>query len=498
MRVTKNNTYIVLLVALLFSMGACKDYLDLEPEYTQDAQNYFSTPEHYELALIGAYDLMQPYFYTLWIGEMASDNSIAGGESPFDTKGLHDIDNMIHNAVNNELRTVFRMNYAGIGRVNFMFENRNNIEFSKKDEIFAQAYFLRGFYYFQLVKYFGGVPLVIDNRIVKQDEVNDSRRATAAEVYTQIESDLNNAISALPWTASERGRITKGAALSLLGKVYLYQNKYQLAANTFDQVINQGGYALETNYADIFKVINEGNSEIILAIQATNEQGADYGCLHCSEGNPAAGFHGIRGFKSPQGVDPEFSSGNSYNLPTKDLYDAFGANDVRRDASILDIDAWIQSQPRSSEFSYIVGGGGHTGYYNNKYSKRQANVNAADDDLTSPIDQVVIRYADVLLMAAEANARLGNDGLALTYLNQVRSRVSLPGISSGGQTLLEDIWKERRLELACEGHRFFDLVRTGQAVNEISGFVVGKHELFPIPQAEIDLAGNNWNQNPGY
>ena len=121
-----------------------------------------------------------------------------------------------------------------------------------------------------------------------------------------------------------------------------------------------------------------------------------------------------------------------------------------------------------------------------------------DNDLTSGVNYRVIRYADVLLMAAEANSQINNDAIALDYLNQVRQRVGMSLRTSSGNELYEHILKERRSELSCEGHRFFDLVRTGKAAEEIEGFVVGRHELFAIPQVEIDLAGGNWNQNPGY
>ena len=136
--------------------------------------------------------------------------------------------------------------------------------------------------------------------------------------------------------------------------------------------------------------------------------------------------------------------------------------------------------------------------YNNKYIKRQGEIGLPDNDLTSPLNYKVIRYADVLLMAAEAHAQNGNSSTALAYLNEVRNRVSMPAITSGGSQLLEDIYAERRLELSGEGLRFWDLVRTGKAASTISNFQSGKHERFPLPQVEIDLAGGNWAQNPGY
>jgi hypothetical protein len=475
---------------LLFT--GCRDFLELEPEYTQDAENYFENPEDYERALTGAYDLLQGSFLSVWIGEIASDNSIAGGESVTDTEGLHEIDEMRHDAVNEELRNIFRWNYAGITRANYILENQDNIEFDGKVQILAQARFLRAYYYFELVKFFGDVPLIVDQRL-GIDEVNELDRTPKAEVYAQIEADLQFAADNLEWVNPVKGRITKGAALSLLGKTQLYQNKYAEAASSLDQVVQSGQYALISNYNDLFSVANEGHSETVLDVEYSGLEGGSYGCLICLEGNAAPGFHGIRQYDGPV-----YGDGNSYNLPTQELYDFFNPVDPRRDATILDIDAFIASQPNAEDISYAIGGGGHTGYYNNKYIKRQGEIGLPDNDLTSPVNYRVIRYADVLLMAAEAHAQSGNEGTAINYLNQIRSRVEMPSINSSGSTLIEDIYNERRLELSGEGHRFFDLVRTGRAASEIDGFITGKHELFPIPRVEIDLAGGNWLQNPNY
>ena len=182
-------------------------------------------------------------------------------------------------------------------------------------------------------------------------------------------------------------------------------------------------------------------------------------------------------------------------MPTQNLYDAFDANDLRRDATCLDIDAFIAAQPNAASITYAEGGGGHTGYYNYKYIKRQAEIGLPDNDLTSPVNYRAIRYADVLLMAAEAYFQSGNTSLATQYLNNVRTRANMPSLNG---ITINEIYNERRLELSCEGHRFFDLVRTGQAPNMITNFTTNKNELFPIPLVEIDLAGGNWNQNQGY
>lgn len=336
--------------------------------------------------------------------------------------------------------------------------------------------------------------MVLDKRL-GIDEVSGLKRTPSADVYAQIEKDLAFAANALQWTASAKGRVTKGAALSLLGKAYLYQGKFTEAATTLDQVINEGPYVLFDDFSTMFRVENESSSETVFDIQYVGLEGGSYGCFVCLEGNAAVGFHGIRGYSGPI-----YSDGNSYNLPTQDLVDAFEVGDPRLEASVLDIEAFIASQDNPSDITYVEGGGGHTGYYNNKYLKRADELGLPDTDLTSPVNYKAIRYADVLLMAAEAHARKSgaDETTARLYLNEVRDRVDMAPINASGEALIQAIYNERRIELSGEGHRFFDLVRTGQAAAEIEGFKSGKNELFPIPQDEIDLAGAGWSQNKGY
>lgn len=477
------------LLVLSITQTGCDKFLTVDPPYTQDVENFFQTPEDYDRALTGAYDMLQASFLTLWLGEIASDNSIAGGESVNDSPGLHQIDAMQHGGVNNELRNVLRWNYTGITRANYILENKDNIDFPGKAHILAEAKFLRAYYYFELVKYFGDVPLIVDRRI-GIEEALQIPRSSKADVYAQIEQDLIDAVAVLNPVASQKGRATKGAAQAFLGKVYLYQNKFTEAAATFDEVIASGSYSLIPNYNDLFTVANENNSETVFDVQYTGLEGGSYGCLICLEGNAAVGFQGIRQYNGPV-----YGDGNSYNLPTQELYDAFSSIDPRRNATILDIDAFIATQPNPASITYAVGAGGHTGYYNNKYIKRQGEIGLPDNDLTSPVNYRVMRYADVMLMAAEAHYQLGNTSTAQQLINQIRGRAGVPGINVNS---IDVIYKERRYELSGEGLRFFDLVRTGQAATYINGFVVGKHELFPIPQVEIDLAGGNWAQNPGY
>tara|TARA_R110002050_G_scaffold284701_1_gene434031 strand:+ start:960 stop:2438 length:1479 start_codon:yes stop_codon:yes gene_type:complete len=492
MAIKRYTTIILTALALSLTNSGCEKYLDVSPPFAQDAENYFNSEQDYELALIGAYDLLQASYLTLWIGEIASDNAIAGGESVNDSEGLHQIEAMTHNAVNNELRSIFRWNYAGIARTNFIMEYKDKTDFDGKEQIIGETRFLRAYYYFELVKYFGDVPLIIDRRL-GSEEVTEVARTPRSEVYAQIESDLRYAANNLPWNNPVKGKAEKGSALALLGKVYLYQNKFAQAAEVLDEVINDGPYSLMANFGDLWFAANEDNSETVFDVEYSNLEGGSYDCLICLEGNAAAGFQGIRQYEGPF-----YGDGNSYNLPTADLYNAFSVNDPRRDLTVLNLDSFINLQPDPGSISYAVGGGGHTGFYNNKYIKRQSELGLPDDDLTSPLNYKAIRYADVLLMAAEAHTRSNNDGPALTYLNEVRARVGMPAVNASGQQLTEAIWEERRYELSGEGLRFFDLVRTGKAATSIDNFTSGKNELFPIPQVEIDLAGGSWTQNSGY
>jgi len=193
----------------------------------------------------------------------------------------------------------------------------------------------------------------------------------------------------------------------------------------------------------------------------------------------------------------KFDAGYSFNVPTQEVVDAFEPGDLRLETSILDIEQYIADNPGSS---YAADQGyEQTGYFNRKYIARKGDLNKGDAALTNPDNYRAIRYADVLLMAAEAlNRGSISDARALGYLNEVRARAQLSDLSTTGSNLTNDIYKERRVELVGEGHRFFDLVRTGRAAAEIDGFQAGKNELFPIPIEEIVLSGNRWENNPGY
>ena len=488
----KFNRYLTITFSALLTLSLYNCQLDQDPEYTIDSENFFNSEDDYYKALIGAYDLLQSTYQNVLMGEIASDNTLSGGESANDVIGFQQVDEMIHNPVNDQLKKVWDWMFAGVQRCNFIMENQDKITFDGKTQMIAETRFLRAYYHFELVKWFGGIPMKGDEMFVIGDE-KVIPRSPVEEVYAAIEQDLIFASENLNPVAPEVGRTTQGAAYALLGKVYLYQNKFQQAATALDQVIGSGNYSLVQDYSTLFEFDQENGSESVFEVQYTDVEGAGFGCLQCSEGNVAVGFNGIRNYSGPL-----FTSGYSFNVPTAESYNAYDEEDLRRDIAILDIEAWASATGATYGEGYK-----HTGYFNRKYLPRERSGEAQGDlNLTNPNNYRAIRYADVLLMAAEAYNRGGiSDATARNYLNQVRSRAfgnTNNNVTVSGQALTEAIWRERRLELMGEGHRFFDLVRTGKAAGTIPGFVAGKHELFPIPFEEIQFSNGNWQQNPNY
>ncbi|MFC3875886.1 RagB/SusD family nutrient uptake outer membrane protein [Winogradskyella maritima] len=471
-------------------LGCSDDFVDVASQ-DQNSEDFFNSEAEYQSALIGAYDMLQSTYLNVLLGEIASDNTLAGGESAIDVPGIQEIDDMIHTPVNQQLRDIWGWMYSGVNRANYIMEFQDKTDFPGKAGVIAQTRFLRAYYYFELVKWFGDVPFAVDQRIQFGDQFSIPR-TPKAEIYAQIEADLIFAADNLPYIQAQTGRITKGAAQALLGKAYLYQDKFSQAATVLEDLIANGPHDLLTDYSTMFLNDNENNIESVFEVQYTDVEGAGFDCLQCSEGNVAVGFNGIRQYSGPV-----FESGFSFNVPTQEVYDAFEDDDLRRDVAILNIDAW------AAETGATFGTGfEHTGYFNRKYLPRQGDLNTGDANLTNPNNYRSIRFADVLLMAAEALNRGGiDDGRAQQYLNRVRERAfgnMDNNITASGNALTNAIYDERRRELVGEGHRFFDLVRTGRAAAEIPGFQSGKHELFPIPLIEIQLAGNQWDQNPGY
>jgi hypothetical protein len=491
----KKYLFISLTALAIFStitISCSDDFVDRPVQYSIDSENYFNSKSDYDNALIAAYDLLQTTYLNSMLGEIASDNTLAGGESQSDTPGFQQIDDMIHTPVNSNLKNLWDWMFAGVQRANYILEFKDKTDFPEKKQVIAEARFLRAYYHFELVKWFGAIPMKGDARFSPGDE-KLIPRSPASAVYAVIESDLIFAAANLSATAAQKGRVTRGAALALLGKAYLYQNKFPQAASTLESLISTSPYSLIANYNIIFENEGENGLESVFEVQYTDVEGAGFGCLQCSEGNVAVGFNGPRNYTGTL-----FTSGFSFNVPTQKVVNAFEAGDSRKAVAILDIEAWATATGATFGKGYE-----HTGFFNRKYIPRTRRTESQGDlNLTNPNNYRAIRYADVLLMAAEAYNRGGlDDAKARMYLNQVRRRAFGDlnhDISSSGAALTDFILAERRVELVGEGHRFFDLVRTGKAAQEITGFTANKNELFPIPIEEIQFANGNWQQNPGY
>jgi hypothetical protein len=514
----KNIKIVKYFLVILIAFSACDDFVDLDP-IGVEAEDYFNSEEEYQSALIGAYDLLQATFQNVLIGVVASDDFIAGGDAfNYDQPTLQNINSMIHTpSDNNQLREVWQLMYAGLNRANYVLEFKDKTEFSGRDGIIAQAYFLRAYFTFELAKFFGDIPLnfeerngvnrIVDKRILFGEEFAVDRVGSIADVYSLIEEDLKEAILNLPSIQNEKYKITKGAAQALLGKVYLYHgtfdnSKFAEAATVFGQVIGQYSLTQGADFTNLFESEGENGVEAVFEIQYSGVEAAGWGCVICSEGSYFVQHNGPR---SPYD-DTIYRSGWGFNLPTQQLYDLFDANDSRRDITFLDL--------RNEQDTYSQGRD-DTGFFNRKYLPRKADARVGSDPLNHANNYRAIRYADVLLMTAEAQAQSGSSNAA-TYLNEVRARAY--GNNSNDYTategsLLEAIYLERRKELAGEGHRFFDLVRTGKAkaafdafnaskpaeFNTVS-FTENKHEVFPIPLIELQLANaiEKWGQNANY
>jgi len=522
----KNLLRIASLFSILSISIACEDYIDVEP-IGPVSNNYFNKAEDYEKALIGAYDMLQTTFWSVLTASIASDDIIAGGDAAnYDQPTLQDVDQMIHTEETYvQLREIWQLMYAGMNRANFVLEYKDKIDFEGKEEIIAQAYFLRAYYAFELAKFYGDIPLLTEDRsglkrianrrVLYGDQNSVNRVGSIAEVYSLIEEDLKEAIPNLPVTQDLPYEVSKGAAQALLGKVYLYHatydsDKFQLAAEALEEVINSGAYSLAegTDFQNLWEEVGENGSGSVFEVQYTSVEGAGWGCIICSEGNYNPKFNAPR---SPYN-GTKYIAGWGFSIPTPMLYESFEEGDMRRDLSILD----LRSETGYSESR------ANTGFFNKKYIATKENDASRNgsDPLNYTNNYRAIRYADVLLMAAEANAQIG-DAKAEDYLNEVRARAfgdDSHNYKAEEGELIQAIYDERRVELSGEGHRFFDLVRTGKAkaafdvfntwVNtqapeighEPINFIEDKNEIFPIPLVELELANakERWGQNPGY
>lgn len=495
--------FTLLLMVSLFT--ACKKWTDYDPheDFRITELDYLKSENDYRTMAVSVYTPLQWLNQAVPVGDIATDNAVSGGENASDVLSLQQIDDYTHNPVNSTLSELWQAAYEGINRANYLHKYKaanmagTAVEFAGKEALYGEIYFLRAYYYFHLVRFFGDVPLFVDDRL-SLSQSKTLQRTSKVEVYKQIEADLSSAIAALPAIQVQKGRATKYAAQALLGKVLLYQNKFDAAAAMLENVITSNAFSLVSNFASIFLASGENGTESVFEIQYSNTSPYyNWGGVTRGQGNLAVQQAGVRGLNGSPAMP--YASGWSTGLPTQNLAAAYSAGDQRKAATILDIEAYKNANP-SYNITYQVAPYKNTGLYNQKYHPRKGET-SGQIELNYLNNFRTIRYADVLLMAAEAFNRSSTPNVAKAqgYLNLVRQRAfgnSLNNITATGTALTQAIWDERRLELAMEGDRFFDLVRTGQAAAKITGFVVGKHEVFPIPQREIDVSG--LSQNPGY
>lgn len=418
------------------------------------------------------------------VSSIASDDADKGS-SAGDTGSDKDLlDALTHNASSPSTTEIFIANYEGINRCNqalSIIPKLNQANPTLRNRLIGEAKFLRAFMYFTLVKTYGGVPIVnrLPNPSSDEDRIMQLTRKSTAEVYAFIENDLKDAIIALPnksaYNASEKGRASQGAAYALLAKVNLYQKNWQKVIDNCNLVT---GYSLVSDYATMFRLAGENNAESIFEIQGVG-------------GSVPA--QGIKQYSQTQGARGSGGWGWGFNTPSQSLLNAYEANDVRKNATIMFRGTTLYD-------GRVVPADADNPMYNYKaYSSAFSGQDNSDTNIK------YLRYAEVILMKAEALNELNQTPEAISLLNQIRTRAGLGNTTFSSQADIKiAIWKERRVEMAFEHDRFFDLVRTGtaQAVAAFAihgkTFVAGKHELFPLPQLFITEAAGLSTQNPGY
>ncbi|MFT5714090.1 MAG: hypothetical protein ACI9WT_000632 [Flavobacterium sp.] len=480
--------YISLFVLSSFYFAGCSnDYLDVDQTESISTKDIalFNNDEGAATFVTSIYNKFLDFNMSTfsWNGmtSMASDDADKGS-SPGDTGNDKDLmDALTYNASSLSIQEVFEANYQGINRSNqalSIIPQLDQANPSLRSRLQGEAKFLRAFMYFTLVKAYGGVPIVdhLPNPSSEDDRIMQLTRKTPAEVYAFIESDLNDAIAALPnksaYAASEKGRASKGAAYALLAKVSLYQKKWQQVVDNCNLVT---GYSIVSDYASMFRLAGENDAESIFEIQGVGSLPAK----------------GIQGYSATQGARGAGGWGWGFNTPSQSLVDAYEPNDVRKAATIIFAGTTLYD-------GRVVPATVENLRYNYK-----AYSSAYTDAWESDTNIKYLRYAEVILMKAEALNELAQTSEAISLLNQIRNRAGLANTTFATQSELRNaIWRERRVELAFEHDRFFDMVRTGQATAAFAAdgktFVAGKHNLFPLPQSFITQTNGLSIQNPGY
>ena len=491
MKVTK----ILLLLVLLANLSCSDDFLDRQPLDTINTENYPANGDELVTIVNGAYQPMQrPKLYNMrmWTTDIIAGNSIVGAGGGTDGIETTNMANFVTSTDNAGALDLWRGPWPGILMSNIVLDaapNLENISDEIRDRSMGEAYFLRAHYYNILATFFGDVPLVTEPQ--SSDDNLLPSRDPVSEVNAQIINDLNQAAELLPIKSSygneNLGRAPKGAAYALLAKVHLRLGNYQEALNAATEVENLG-YQLNSNYADNFSIHTENSIESIFEVQYAADAGEDF----WSDDNQSSW---TSPFMGPRGAN-FVAGGYGWNQPTQEFVSQYEDGDLRKDITILYEGAPLfDGKEYDPDYS-------STGFNVRKFLVPLSEVPTYDN---SPLNFPVLRFADILLVKAEALNELGQTAEAEEYINLVRNRAGLDDIQNLNQTdFREAVLKERRLELAFEGHRWLDLIRVnnGQYALDFLHSIgknnaTQKHLLFPIPQIEIDR-NPNLVQNPGY
>lgn len=487
------------------ALGACDDFLSTPPQGQISVDAIKSDPNAAETLVTGVYnnlwDANMHGFSYVGLTNIASDDADKGSTAADGATTYGQMDNLTADPSNGLLNSVWSAYYRTIARANQALDKipLSPATQDTRNRLTGEVRFLRAYCYFNLVRFWGGVTLL--SNLPSVDELGNpvlQKRASKEETYALIISDLEYAKNNLPIkgnTSTAVGRATKGAAMGLLSKVFLYQKNYQRAFALADSVVkNQAGtYSLLPVYENIWRAAGANGSESLFEVQT----GTNLSCnaaisLYTVCQGPRAG--GLRGW-----TDLGFGFGG----PSATLLAEYEAGDLRRNATVITISStsgtvlWDGFRvPRRDSVE--------NSFYNYKaYHSRTAEPNCGVNDRL-PKNLRILRLAEVILIRAEAALALGNTATALTDVNALRKRAGLKDVANIDR---EKIWKERRVELALEHDRSFDLIRQedlqpGRAVDAFKAhsktFVKGKHELFPIPAVQIQLSGGALTQNPGY
>lgn len=520
----KKLIYFLNILLVIAVAGCSKDFLEVEPVGQLTSENFLKNDNDVKLATMGIYNkIQQNYSAGAWasvhfIKNLPSDDVKCAGPNSGDTPEYQYLDDFNITSDNSRFATIWTNFYSTINSCNTIIENvgSNPEATNGMKTMVGEAQALRAFTYLDLVIMFGGVPLMTVNPT--QASEFSKPRATPEEIYALIEADLLAAIEVLPvksaYAPIDRFRFSQGTAQALLGKAYLYQKKYSDAATVLGSVIGSNEYSLEPTYSDIWSKTHEFGVESIFEISYTSQENYGWGNFPWGGGNesniemqlegPRADPDGSFDFSGLDTTQLDIIGGWGFNLPSKEIGDLLYSNpaDLRIKGSLV------------SETDYFAAGGAYQpdeypydyeGYLRLKYANRASETTdpaTGQPELNFGSNYRIIRYADVLLMAAEAYNMSSNDADAQLELKKITDRAGIDAHTESGSALFNQIVIERAKELCFEGSRYWDLVRWGMANSQMSdiGFQTGKHELFPIPLNEIlsNTMMNEEDQNPGY